>query len=122
LAQLTANIRMHVDPAIIVWLEVDTLAQLREVLVQGVRGADIILLDNFTPDQMRQAVALRDMAQSNGISPRDGKAKILLEASGGITLENLAEVARTGVDRISIWALTHSAPVLDLSMEFENTE
>ena len=44
--------------------------------------------------------------------------RVLLEASGGITLENVVEVARTGVDRISIGALTHSAPVLDLSMEF----
>lgn len=114
LAQLTQNVRAQLAPAILLWLEVDTLAQLREELA-GHGGADIILLDNFTPDQMRQAVQLRNAAQSK---IENQKSKILLEASGGITLDNLAACAQTGVDRISIGALTHSAPVLDLSMEF----
>jgi nicotinate-nucleotide pyrophosphorylase (carboxylating) len=69
-------------------------------------GADRILLDNMGVAELRAAVTARDDAGST--------AK--LEASGGITLDNVAEVAATGVDFISIGALTHSAPVLDLSM------
>jgi nicotinate-nucleotide pyrophosphorylase (carboxylating) len=111
LAELTRRVRGELEPGITLWLEVDTLEQLGGELRGG--GADIVLLDNFTPDQMRQAVKMRD-AQSK-IENR--KSKILLEASGGITLENLAACAETGVDRISIGALTHSAPVLDLSLE-----
>jgi nicotinate-nucleotide pyrophosphorylase (carboxylating) len=116
LAQLTRNIRAKLAPEFTLWLEVDTLDQLREELDgQGARGgADIIIIDNFTPDQMRQAVKLRDRkTQDSGLKTP------LLEASGGITLDNILPVAQTGVDRISIGALTHSAPVLDLSMEFD---
>ena len=109
LAELTRAVRTQLDPAITLWLEVDTLAQLTQELAGG--GANIILLDNFTPDQMRQAVALRDSKLETG----NWKP---LEASGGITLDNVLDAAKTGVDRISIGALTHSAPVLDLSMEF----
>ena len=121
LAYLTSHVRGELDPKILLWLEVDTLEQLNEVLHnEGIGpGPDIILLDNFTPDKMKQAVQLRDRAaawrgQADAVAHR-----ILLEASGGITLENIDEVARTGVDRISIGALTHSAPVLDVSMEFD---
>ena len=111
LGELTKRIRGELDPTITLWLEVDNLEQLREALAAGPRGAaDIVLLDNFSPAQMREAVALR-----NG----SGGERPLLEASGGITLENLREVAATGVDRIAIGALTHSAKVLDLSMDFE---
>jgi len=115
LAELTAAIRRELDPGIVLWLEVDTLDQLREALPMHPhgRGADIILLDNFSVRDMRTAVAWR-----NGIGPRTGP-RVLLEASGGITPENVAEVGRTGVDRISIGALTHSAPALDLSIELE---
>jgi nicotinate-nucleotide pyrophosphorylase (carboxylating) len=70
------------------------------------------MLDNMDPDQLRAAVAARDAAAAAG--PRAE-----LEASGGITLENVAEVAATGVDFISVGALTHSAPALDLSMLIE---
>lgn len=109
LAQLTTRLRAELPPDVTLWLEVDTLDQLRDALPEKQEsGADIILLDNFTPDQMRQAVALRNAANP---------ARPLLEASGGITLETIADVARTGVERISIGALTHSAPVLDLSLE-----
>ncbi len=123
LADLSAGIRAKLNPSIPLWLEVDSLAQLAEALHEnnGERGAEIILLDNFTPDQMRQAVLLRDKAAAQSkIENRvpSGRSKILLEASGGITLDNVLQVAQTGVDRISIGALTHSAPVLDLSMEF----
>ena len=109
LAQLAARVRADLDEKITLWLEVDTLEQLSDALHGDPGdGADIILLDNFSADALRRAVELRDAARS----------KTLLEASGGITLENLVAVAATGVDRISIGALTHSAPILDLSMEF----
>src|SRR3954469_8825922 len=75
-------------------------------------GADRLLLDNMGPGTMREAVALRD--QNAG-----GPDGVSLEASGGITLENVREVAETGVDFISIGALTHSAATLDFSMLLE---
>ena len=110
LGELTTRIRGELDPTITLWLEVDDLGQLREELAAGKRGAaDIVLLDNFSPAEMREAVAMR-----NAMGGRP-----LLEASGGITLENLREVAATGIDRIAIGALTHSAKVLDLSMDVE---
>ena len=116
LAQLTGRIRATLNPAVTLWLEVDTLEQLAEALQPG-GGADIILLDNFSPDQMRQAVQLRDNAaltQPSVLSPHP-----LLEASGGVTLDTLTLIAQSGVERISIGGLTHSAPALDLSMEFQ---
>ena len=72
-------------------------------------GAERLLLDNMTPEELLAAVAVRD-AQLPAAT---------LEASGGVGLENVAEVAATGVDFISVGALTHSAPVLDLSMLLE---
>jgi len=75
-------------------------------------GADRLLLDNMSPDAMRAVVALRD--EHHG-----GADGLSLEASGGITLENVREVAETGVDFISIGALTHSAPSLDFSLLLE---
>ncbi|MBV9323312.1 MAG: carboxylating nicotinate-nucleotide diphosphorylase [Chloroflexi bacterium] len=88
-------------PGQVVEVEVTTLAELDEALRAGAR---LILLDNFSVDLLRQAV-----------SQTRGRAR--LEASGGITLDNLAEVARTGVDFVSLGALTHSAGVLDFSLE-----
>ena len=82
-------------------IEVDTLAQLREALEAG---ADLILLDNMSADEMREAVEIVG-----------GRA--ILEASGGVTLDSVAEIARTGVDIISVGALTHSAPSLDISLD-----
>jgi nicotinate-nucleotide pyrophosphorylase (carboxylating) len=79
---------------------------LDEVRQGAVAGADRLLLDNMSPDELREAVAA---AQGSNGNPE-------LEASGGITLENVAEVAATGVDFVSVGALTHSAPALDLSM------
>ena len=70
---------------------------------------NIILLDNMSPDELREAVRWR-----NKTAPF-----ILLEASGGITLENVRAVAETGVDRISVGALTHSAPALDIALDYE---
>ncbi len=89
----------------IVEVEVDTLEQLAEVLPAG---PDIVLLDNFSADQLRQAVALR-----NANDPQ-----ILLEASGGITLTTVAGAAQSGVDRISVGALTHSARWFDVGLDW----
>ena len=82
-------------------VECDTLGQVDEALAAG---ADLILLDNMTPPQLEQAVARAG-----------GRAK--LEASGGVTLDNVRTIAETGVDFVSIGALTHSARALDVSME-----
>ena len=84
-------------------LECDTLAQVEEALAAGI---DAILLDNMSLEELRRAVALVD-----------GRAR--LEASGGVTLETVRAVAETGVDEISIGALTHSARSLDVSLELE---
>lgn len=75
-------------------------------------GVDRLLLDNMGPDQLREAVALRD--QNAG-----GPSGVSLEASGGVTLDNVREIAETGVEFISIGALTHSARTLDFSMLLE---
>ena len=75
-------------------------------------GVDRLLLDNMSPDQLREAVALRD--QNAG-----GPDGVSLEASGGVNLENVREIAETGVEFISIGALTHSAATLDFSMLLE---
>jgi nicotinate-nucleotide pyrophosphorylase (carboxylating) len=88
-------------PGQIVEVEVTNLDELDEALAAG---ATLILLDNFSSARMRAAV-----------EHTAGRAR--LEASGGITLDNLAEVARTGVDFVSLGALTHSAGVLDFSLE-----
>ena len=82
-------------------VEVETLDQVREAVEAG---ADIVMLDNMTPSEMAAAVRIVG-----------GRA--LTEASGGITLENVREVAATGVDRISVGALTHSVTGLDISLE-----
>jgi nicotinate-nucleotide pyrophosphorylase (carboxylating) len=86
-------------------VEVDSLEQLTDAL-QG--DPDIVLLDNMSCDEMRQAVALRDRSAPS----------MQLEASGGITMATIGDIARTGVDRISIGALTHSAPTLDLGFDW----
>ncbi|HSW44682.1 MAG TPA: carboxylating nicotinate-nucleotide diphosphorylase [Phycisphaerae bacterium] len=90
--------------------EVDTLEQFDELLKVG--GIDVILLDNFTPDQMREAVRRRGAAGLAG--------KLLLEASGGVSLDKVRVIAETGVERIAVGALTHSAPALDIGMEIDN--
>lgn len=89
----------------IVEVEVDTLEQLDEVLPVV---PDIVLLDNMTPEQLAQAVRRRDAAG----------ADTHLEASGGINLETVAEIARSGVDRISVGGLTHSAVSLDIGLDW----
>jgi nicotinate-nucleotide pyrophosphorylase (carboxylating) len=86
-------------------VEVDTLSELADALAAG---ADIVLLDNMSADLMREAVEVTA-----------GRAK--LEASGGMTLKGAVAAAEAGVDRISVGALTHSAPALDLSLEVTRT-
>jgi nicotinate-nucleotide pyrophosphorylase (carboxylating) len=86
-------------------IEVDSIVQLAEVLPHK---PDIVLIDNFNTDQMREAVALR-----NRLAP-----EVELEASGGVRLDTVAKIAETGVDRISAGALTHSAIQLDFGLDF----
>jgi len=86
-------------------VEVDTLAQLEQVLP---KRPDVVLLDNMTPADLRAAVARREV-----IAP-----DVQLEASGGVTRETVAEIALTGVDRISVGGLTHSAIWLDIALDW----
>jgi len=95
-----------VKPAF-VEVEVDSLEQLESLL--SVVGIHAILLDNFTLEDLRRAIALRDDYGLRG--------KVELEASGGVTLDTVRSVAETGVDRISVGSLTHSAAALDMAME-----
>jgi nicotinate-nucleotide pyrophosphorylase (carboxylating) len=90
------------NPALRIEIEADTVAQAKSFF--QLDGVDVVLLDNMPPDSLREAVALRP-------------PHIRLEASGGITLANIRAVAETGVDFISIGALTHSAPAVDFSLE-----
>ncbi len=94
--------RAAVGTNLVVEVELDTLDELESVIEAG---ADIILLDNMSPKAMREAVE------------RVG-GRAILEASGGVTLESVRAVAESGVDRISVGALTHSAPSLDVGLDF----
>lgn len=91
---------------LVIEIEVDTLEQLGEVLPAQ---PEIVLLDNMSPATLRQAVKMRDE-----LAPG-----VLLEASGGVNLETMREVASSGVDRISVGALTHSARSLDLGLDWD---
>lgn len=90
------------NPALRIEIEADTLEQAGAFF--QLRGVDVVLLDNMSPATLRQAV-------------RRHPPHIRLEASGGITLANIREIAETGVDFISIGAITHSAPAIDFSLE-----
>lgn len=89
-------------PGIRIEVEADRLEQVRSFL--EIEGIDVILLDNMRPSEMREAVAL-------------GRGKVKFEASGGVTLKNVRQIAATGVDYISVGALTHSARAIDMSLE-----
>ena len=102
LAEAVAEIRQR-SPGTPVEIEVDTLDEIEAALAAS---PEWVLLDNMTTAQMQQAVATVG-----------GRAK--LEASGGITLDRIAEIAATGVDAISVGALTHSAPALDVSLDID---
>lgn len=94
------------NAAIPVEIEVDTIEQLQQVLPVH---PEIVLLDNMPPAQLREAVSMR-----NEFSPQTR-----LEASGGVNLDTIRAIAETGVDRISVGALTHSAPALDIGLDYE---
>lgn len=110
-----ADLRLKIDQAIsrsklmglkvdFYELEVDSLEQLKEVINCQL---NYILLDNMTLVQLREAVDLRNSANSS----------VLLEASGGVALESVREIAETGVDRISVGALTHSSGIVDIGLD-----
>jgi nicotinate-nucleotide pyrophosphorylase (carboxylating) len=105
LAQAVAAAREG-KPDMAVEVECRTMADVRAGLASG---ADRLLLDNMSATDLREAVGARDAAGS----------EVELEASGGVTLDNVAEIAATGVGMISVGALTHSAPALDLSLLLE---
>ncbi len=93
------------NPTLSVEIEVDSLEQLERALACQ---PDIVLLDNMTLDQLRAAVAIRDAIA----------ASVQLEASGGVNLDTVQGIAETSVDRISVGALTHSAPALDIALDY----
>jgi nicotinate-nucleotide pyrophosphorylase (carboxylating) len=101
LAQIVKRVRAE-RPDLRIEVEADQLEQVREFLT--IPGIDVILLDNMTPAKIREAVALR-------------RGAVKFEASGGITLQNVAKIAAIGVDFISVGALTHSPRAIDLSLE-----
>lgn len=97
-----ARVKERAGHMVKIQVEVDTIAQLEQLIPLGV---DAVMLDNMDPDTMRKAVAM-----VNG--------RMIIEASGGVTPEKVAEVAATGVDLISSGALTHSVTVLDIGLDF----
>jgi nicotinate-nucleotide pyrophosphorylase (carboxylating) len=106
IAGLVREARMRIAPEIPIQVEVERIDYLEEVLAGE---PDVVLLDNMSVPMLAEAVALRNRLFKDG-----GPA---LEASGGVTLQNVRAVAETGVDRISVGALTHSAPILDISLD-----
>lgn len=103
----------------VAWMEIEVtnFDELRDALDHS---PDVILLDNMQPAEVRQAVEQVRLAEgARHVPGHDPARKIRLEASGGIRLANVREFAETGVDWISVGALTHSAPAVDLSFEIE---
>jgi nicotinate-nucleotide pyrophosphorylase (carboxylating) len=96
--------RAHAGHLVKVEIEVDTLPQLREVLDTGL--ADAVLLDNMDIATLSEAVAM-------------ARGRVVLEASGGVTLNSIAEIAATGVDYVSSGALTHSATNFDVALDID---
>jgi len=96
--------RAHAGHLVKIEIEVDTLAQLREVLDTGL--ADVVLLDNMDIPTLTEAVRL-------------AKGRVVLEASGGVTQDSIAKIAATGVDYASSGALTHSAPNFDVALDID---
>ncbi|KIG17023.1 Quinolinate phosphoribosyltransferase [Enhygromyxa salina] len=98
--------RQHASHAVRVECEVETLIEVREAISAG---ADVLLLDNMDDETLREAVEIA----------RNQNERVLLEVSGGITLARLPSLATIGLDLVSVGALTHSAPSVDLSLLFE---
>lgn len=97
-----SRVRARAGHMVKIQVEVDTIEQLEQLIPLGV---DAVMLDNMDPDTMRKAVAMVD-------------GRMLVEASGGVTPETVAQVAAAGVDLISSGALTHSVTVLDIGLDF----
>ena len=106
IAAAVAAARAHAPRSAFIEVEVDSLEQLDRALRCD---PDIILVENLAPEALAEAVRRRD-----AVAPR-----IELEASGGVSLATVLDLARTGVDRISVGALTHSAPALDIALDLE---
>jgi nicotinate-nucleotide pyrophosphorylase (carboxylating) len=106
IAAAIATARANTPPGTLIEVEVDTLEQLDRALK---RGPDIILVDNMAPELVAEAVVRRDR-----VAPL-----VKLEGSGGVNLATVKALAQTGVDRISVGALTHSASALDLALDFD---
>jgi nicotinate-nucleotide pyrophosphorylase (carboxylating) len=104
IAAALANARDGVGHMVNIEIEVDSLAQLDEVFASA-SSADVVLLDNFSIEDLSRAVKLN-------------KGRVVLEASGNVTVETIREIAETGVDVISSGWITHSAPSLDLGLDF----
>lgn len=111
LEALQAAIRLlkSEKPQVQVELEADRLDQVTAFL--KLEGVDYILLDNMSLEEIRKALAMRDVG-----------SKVRLEASGGVNLDTVRDIAETGVDFISVGALTHSAPALDIGLDFVPVE
>lgn len=101
IADAVSKAKAHNVNKVKIEVEIDRWDQIESAIASG---ADVLLLDNFSPKDLKKAV-------------QQVKGRVPLEASGGITLENVLEYAKTGVDFISIGALTHSAPAADISLE-----
>jgi nicotinate-nucleotide pyrophosphorylase (carboxylating) len=102
IAPALSRLRAGLGHMVRIEVEVDTLAQLEEALTHAV---DVVLLDNMSPEMLARAVALT-------------KGRAVLEASGNVTLATVRAIAQTGVDYISAGAITHSAPNLDIGLDF----
>ncbi|MCP4395381.1 MAG: carboxylating nicotinate-nucleotide diphosphorylase [Alphaproteobacteria bacterium] len=105
------QIRSKIGHMVMIEVEVDTLEQFEECL--AIECIDAVLLDNMSPDLLRQAVEMRNLY----LEENKGK-KVTLEASGGITISTIKEIASTGVDIVSIGWLTHSSPSLDYGLDY----
>lgn len=101
-AEAIKELRSTIPHTVKIEVEVDTVEQLESILIAGI---DTVLLDNMSCEELSEAV-------------RIAGGRVLTEASGGITLENVAQIAATGVDYISVGALTHSSPSLDISLDY----
>ncbi len=101
--QVLINAKKYVGHTTKIEIEVDTLEQLQEVLNIGI--ADIVMLDNMSNAELKQAVAMVG-------------GRMITEASGGVNINTVKDIAATGVDMISVGAITHSAPCLDIGLDF----
>ena len=112
IVRLVKKARKQIENGTLIEAEVEDLSQVKDVADAGV---DIILFDNIEPSKIRKAINMVKEYEKNQ-GARTGKA-ILTEASGNITIQNVEDYAKAGVDRISIGAITHSARALDISFE-----